>query len=429
MEINLSSCDSLRGEIAVSADKSISHRALIFSALAEGESTVQNYLQAQDTMSTCRCLRQLGVDIKAEQSVMVIKGTGWQGLREANEVLDCGNSGTTMRLLTGLLAGRSFLSVLSGDASLRQRPMRRVMEPLQMMGATILGRHNGLAPLAVKGGNLVGIEYHLPVASAQLKTALLLAGLQAQGETILREPEASRDHSERMLSAMGAELQSQTDVVTLKPGRPLQPQTFLVPGDISSAAFFIIAATIVPGSELLIRGVGINPTRDGVIEVMKTMGADITIENHRLAGGEPMADLLVRSAPLHGAVVDGKMMPRLVDEIPVLAVAMAVAEGPSRIEGAGELRVKESDRLAAICSELNKMGASIEEMPEGLLINGQPGSLKGSRVSSYGDHRIAMSLAVAALVARGETNLCQADVVDISFPQFFELLNQLAGSH
>lgn len=426
MEINLSLSQSLRGEITVSADKSISHRALIFSALAEGESTVQNYLQAQDTMSTCRCLRQLGVEIKAEQSGLIVRGTGWQGLREADEVLDCGNSGTTMRLLAGLLAGRSFLSVLSGDASLRQRPMRRVMEPLQRMGATILGRHNGLAPLAVKGGNLVGIEYPLPVASAQLKTALLLAGLQAQGETVLWEPEPSRDHSERMLSAMGAELQSKTDVITLKPGRPLQPQNFQVPGDISSAAFFIVAATIVPGSELLIRGVGINPTRDGVLEVMKTMGADITIENHRLAAGEPIADLLIRSAPLHGAVVDGKMMPRLVDEIPVLAVAMAVAEGPSRIEGAGELRVKESDRLAAICSQLNRMGASIEEMPEGLIIEGQPGSLKGNCVNSYGDHRIAMSLAIAALVARGETSLVQAEVVDVSFPEFFELLNHLA---
>lgn len=418
----------LRGEITVSADKSISHRAAIFAALAEGESSVQNFLQARDTMSTCRCLRQLGVDIRAEDSSLIVAGNGWQGLREADDVLDCGNSGTTMRLLTGLLAGRPFMSVLSGDASLRQRPMRRVMEPLEMMGATIWGRRNGLAPLSVKGGSLVGIEYLLPVASAQLKTALLLAGLQANSETIIREPEPSRDHSERMLSAMGAELQSKAGVIALKPGRPLQPQNFQVPGDISSAAFFIVAATIVPGSELLIRSVGLNPTRDGIIEVMKNMGADIKEENHRLVGGEPMADLVIRSAPLQAIVVDGKMVPRLVDEIPVLSVAMAVAEGQSRVEDAGELRVKESDRLAAISSELNKMGALIEETPEGLIINGRPGCLKGCRVDSHGDHRIAMSLAIAALAARGETHLSQAEVVDISFPQFFKLLNHLAGS-
>ncbi len=425
MEMKLSPCHSLKGDLEVSADKSISHRALIFSALAQGEGSVHNCLEAQDTRSTCNCLRQLGVDIKAEQGRLVVRGNGWQGLQEPEKVLDCGNSGTTMRLLTGLLAGRPFLSILSGDDSLRRRPMRRIIEPLERMGAKISARHNGLAPLAVNGAPLRGIQYQLPVSSAQLKTALLLAGLQAQGPTLLLEPEPSRDHSERMLAVMGADLQAESGKITLKPGRTLQPQEFKVPGDISSAAFFIVAASIVPGSELLIRNVGVNPTRCGVIEVLKSMGADITLENRRVIGGEPVADLLVRSAPLQAAVVEGALVPRLVDEIPVLAVAMAVAEGESRVEGAAELRVKESDRLAVICSELNKMGACIEEMPQGLIIKGRPGGLKGNRVASYGDHRIAMSLAIAALVAKGDTSISQAEAVDISFPQFWTLLSNL----
>ncbi|HCF50138.1 MAG TPA: 3-phosphoshikimate 1-carboxyvinyltransferase [Syntrophomonas sp.] len=425
MEIKLSQCKALRGEIRVSADKSISHRTLIFSALARGRSSVQNFLQAQDTLSTCRCLGQLGVDIRTEKQSLIISGKGWEGLKEAEDVLDCGNSGTTMRLLSGLLAGLPFFSVLSGDRSLRQRPMRRIMEPLRMMGATLYARQNGLAPLVVIGGSLAGIEYQLPVASAQLKTALLLAGLQAEGKTVLREVQPSRDHSERMLSAMGADLIVKPGSVTLNPGKTLEPQQFLVPGDISSAAFFLVAASIVPGSELMIRDVGVNPTRAGVIEVLDAMGADIIMENRRTVGGEPVADLLVKSAPLRGTVIDGGMMPKLIDEVPVLAVAMAAADGESRVEDAGELRVKESDRLAAICSELNKMGACVEEMPQGLTITGRPESLRGAEVHGFGDHRIAMSLAVAALVARGETVLKGAEVVDISFPQFWPLLEGL----
>jgi 3-phosphoshikimate 1-carboxyvinyltransferase len=367
----------------------------------------------------------LGVDIRTEKQSLIISGKGWEGLKEAEDVLDCGNSGTTMRLLSGLLAGLPFFSVLSGDRSLRQRPMRRVMEPLRMMGATLYARQNGLAPLVVIGGSLAGIEYQLPVASAQLKTALLLAGLQAEGKTVLREVQPSRDHSERMLSAMGADLIVKPGSVTLNPGKTLEPQQFLVPGDISSAAFFLVAASIVPGSELMIRDVGVNPTRAGVIEVLDAMGADIIMENRRTVGGEPVADLLVKSAPLRGTVIDGRMMPKLIDEVPVLAVAMAAADGESRVEDAGELRVKESDRLAAICSELNKMGACVEEMPQGLTITGRPESLRGAEVHGFGDHRIAMSLAVAALVARGETVLKGAEVVDISFPQFWPLLEGL----
>jgi len=425
VELKLSQCKSLRGEIKVSADKSISHRAIIFSSLAKGKSMVKNFLQAQDTFSTCRCLSQLGVDIQTERQGLIISGKGWHGLKEADDVLDCGNSGTTMRLLSGLLSGRPFFSVLTGDHSLRQRPMRRVMEPLRMMGAAIYSRQDGRAPVAVIGNNLRGIEYRLPVASAQLKTALLLAGLQAEGKTVLWEPQPSRDHSERMLSAMGADLILTPECITLNPGKILQPQEFVVPGDISSAAFFMVAASLVPGSELLIKDVGINPTRAGIVEVLQRMGADITLEHQRVVGGEPVADVLVRSAPLHGTVVDGSMIPKLIDEVPVLAVAMAVADGESKIEDAGELRVKESDRLAAISSQLNRMGACVEELPQDLLITGQPQSLRGAEVHSLGDHRIAMSLAVAALIAQGETVLKGAEVVDISFPQFWQLLHSL----
>lgn len=428
MDVNITQSKALRGEIQVSADKSISHRALIFAALAHGESTVRNILQAQDTFSTCFCLRQLGVDIRSEQEGLIIAGKGWEALREPEDVLNCGNSGTTMRLLAGLLAGRPFLSILNGDASLRQRPMQRVIEPLNKMGAAISARQKGLAPLAIQGGPLLGIEYRLAVASAQLKSALLLAGLQAQGKTVLQEPDPSRDHSERMLSAMGADIQVERQTITLCPGHPLQPQQFVVPGDISSAAFFIVAATIVPGSELLIRNVGINPTRAGIIEVLSAMGARINMENTRVLEGEPVADLLVRSSSLHGLVIKGNMIPRLLDEIPVLAVAMATAEGESRIEDAGELRVKESDRITAICSQLNKMGASLEELPHGLQITGKPGQLKGAAVHSCGDHRIAMSLAVAALLAGGETVISGAQVVDISFPRFWSLLQTLSKS-
>lgn len=426
MDVIIARSKALRGEIQVSADKSISHRALIFAALAHGESTVRNFLQARDTFSTCSCLRQLGVDIRSEKEGLIVAGKGWEALQEPDDVLNCGNSGTTMRLLAGLLAGRPFLSILNGDASLRQRPMKRVIDPLSRMGAAMSARQNSLAPLVVQGGPLLGTEYHLPVASAQLKSALLLAGLQAQGSTVLREPNPSRDHSERMLSAMGADIRVKRQIIALRPGNPLQPQQFVVPGDISSAAFFIVAATIVPGSELMIRNVGINPTRAGVIEVLSAMGASIQMENVRVLGGEPVADLLVRSSALHGAVIQGGMIPRLLDEIPVLAVAMAVAEGDSRIEDAGELRVKESDRIAAICSQLNKMGASLEELPYGLVITGKPGLLKGTAVHSFGDHRIAMSLAVAALLAGGETVISGAEIVDISFPRFWSLLQDLS---
>jgi 3-phosphoshikimate 1-carboxyvinyltransferase len=358
---------------------------------------------------------------------MLIEGKGLHGIKEPEGILDCGNSGTTMRLLSGLLAGQGFLSLMSGDHSLNRRPMRRVIEPLTVMGAEIWGRAGGFyPPLAIKGNkNLKGISYRMPVASAQVKSALLLAGLYAGGQTRIIEPEKSRDHTERMLQAMGADLEVQGLEITLKPGRELQAQEFFVPGDISSAAFFLVAALIVPGSEIMIRDVGINPTRAGLIEVLQGMGARLAIENQRVVGGEPIGDIVAGYSELRGTRVAGDIIPRLIDEIPILAVAMALAEGESVVRDAGELRVKESDRIKAICSGLGKMGAGIEELEDGFVIQGRPEGLTGAAVDSRGDHRIAMSTAIAALKARGETIVHNSEVVDISFPEFWPLLRKL----
>lgn len=358
---------------------------------------------------------------------MVVEGKGLHGLNEPAGILDCGNSGTTMRLLSGLLAGQRFLSLMSGDHSLNRRPMRRVIEPLTAMGAEIWGRAGGFyPPLAIKGSeNLKGITYRMPVASAQVKSALLLAGLYAGGPTRIIEPEKSRDHTERMLQAMGADIEVQGLEITLKPGKELTPQEFLVPGDISSAAFFLVAALIVPGSEIMIRDVGINPTRAGLIEVLEAMGARISIENQRVVGGEPIGDIVAGYSHLRGTMVGGDIIPRLIDEIPILAVAMALAEGESVVRDAGELRVKESDRIKAICCELGKMGAGIEELEDGFVIQGCPEGLRGAAVDSQGDHRIAMSAAIAALKADGDTIVDNSEVVDISFPEFWPLLGKL----
>lgn len=431
MHTIVSQSGPLRGEITVAPDKSISHRAVIFSALAQGLGTVENFLLAEDTLSSCSCLRQLGIAIEQDGSHLRIYGGGLHGLREPSSILDCGNSGTTMRLLAGLLAGQRFFSVLSGDQSLNRRPMKRVMEPLRARGADLWGRNGGEnPPLAIKGNQLKGLHYRLPMASAQVKSALLLAGLTADGATVLNEPEKSRDHSEKMLKAMGADLEVNGLEITLSPGRELAPQAFLVPGDISSAAFFIVAASLVPGSELLIRDVGINSTRDGLLEVMVQMGGNIKLENRRIIGGEEVADIVVTSASLRGTHLKGDIIPRLIDEIPILAVAMAGADGESIVEGAGELRVKETDRIAAICSELGKLGIQIEEREDGFVITGRPditGSNKGSYcVDSHGDHRIAMSMAVAALCMPGETRIEGTEAVSISFPEFWNLLKKLA---
>lgn len=416
----------LRGEIAVEADKSISHRAVIFAALAQGESVVENFLEAADTLSTCDCIRQLGIEIRERSSALVIQGRGLNGLVAPRVILDCGNSGTTMRLMSGVLAAQSFHSMLGGDDSLNRRPMKRVIEPLALMGADISARsHGSYAPLDIWGRDLKGVKYELPVASAQIKSAILLAGLYADGETVVIEPEKSRDHTERMLGSMGANLQVNNSYISIRSGQGLEPQRFIVPGDISSAAFFMVAAMVIPGSELKIKDVGINPTRSGIIDVLISMGGKVKIENQRIAGGEPIADLVVSASNLKGTVLEGEIIPRLIDEIPVLAVAMAVAEGESVVKGAGELRVKETDRISAICSELGKMGADIKETDDGFVINGQADALTGSRVNSHEDHRIAMSLAVAALAARGETTLEGSQAVAISFPGFWEILDTI----
>lgn len=428
MNITLTRAESIKGEIFVNADKSISHRALILTSLAQGESRIKNILQAEDIDSTSRCMTRLGIDIKRQDDYLVVKGKGLQGLKEPRAVLDCGNSGTTMRLLGGLLAGQEFFTVLTGDDSLVGRPMKRVIEPLQRMGAEIYGRQdNQFPPLAIRGKSLQGIRYQPAIASAQVKSALLLAGLTAGGNTVISEANPTRDHSERMLAAMGADLSIAEGQIRLVPGRELSPQEFLVPGDISSAAYFLVLASIVPGAELLIRDVGINPTRDGILAALEQMGANLKIENQRIIGGEPVADILVRSADLQGITIEGGIIPRLIDELPILAVAMANAEGVSTVRNAGELRVKETDRIKATVEELTALGVKIKENGDGFSIIGDRDGFKGGIVSSRGDHRIAMSLAIAAQLCEGETTIQEAQAVNISFPDFWFLLSKVTG--
>ncbi|MFM1800009.1 MAG: hypothetical protein RLZZ117_2287 [Cyanobacteriota bacterium] len=421
----------LRGTVRVPGDKSISHRALLFGAIAEGETCIEGLLPAEDPLSTAACLRAMGVDvseIRAGERVAV-QGVGLDGLREPENVLDCGNSGTTMRLLLGLLAGRSGRHfVLNGDASLRRRPMRRVGAPLAEMGASIHGRAGGnLAPLAIAGQNLHGATIHTPVASAQVKSALLLAALTASGPTTVIEPALSRDHSERMLRAFGADLAvggAGGTTVTVTPGASLRGQTVVVPGDISSAAFWLVAGAITPGAELTIENVGLNPSRTGILEVLAQMGARVTVLNPREVAGEPVGDLHVSHGPLKAFSIDGALIPRLVDEIPVLAVAACCADGVSRIHGAEELRVKETDRLAVMARQLGAMGARLEEHADGLTIQGETG-LHGAEVDSETDHRVAMSLAVASLVARGDTRLRDSAAAAVSYPGFWDDLARL----
>ena len=422
---------SLKGAVRVPGDKSISHRALLFGAIAEGETRIEGLLPAEDPLSTAACLRAMGVDvspIRAGEAVLV-KGVGLDGLREPDNILDCGNSGTTMRLLLGLLAGRAGRHfVLTGDSSLRRRPMRRVGGPLAEMGATINGRDGGnLAPLAIAGRHLHGATIRTPVASAQVKSALLLAALTAEGPTTVIEPALSRDHSERMLRAFGADLvvggPGGTEV-SVTPGNSLQGQHVVVPGDISSAAFWLVAAAITPGAALTVENVGLNPSRTGILDVLAQMGARITVLNRRDVAGEPVGDLAVEHGPLQAFAMGGELIPRLVDEIPVLAVAACCAEGVSTIRGAEELRVKETDRLAVMARQLGAMGARLEEHADGLTIQGQT-SLHGAEVDSETDHRVAMSLAVASLVASGDTSLHDSAAAAVSYPGFWDDLARL----
>ena len=422
----------LRGTVRVPGDKSISHRALLFGAIAEGETVVEGLLPAEDPISTAACLRAMGVSISPIEAgrPVIVQGVGLDGFQEPADVLDCGNSGTTMRLMLGLLAGRSGRHfVLSGDASLRGRPMRRVADPLAEMGARIQGREGGnLAPLAVLGQPLHGVVIRTPVASAQVKSAILLAGLTAAGPTTVIEPARSRDHSERMLRAFGASLSigGPTDTeVTLQPATRLMGQRVVVPGDISSAAFWLVAGAITPGSDLTVENVGLNPSRTGILEVLEQMGASIEVLNRREVAGEPVGDLRVVHGPLQAFTIGGELIPRLVDEIPVLAVAACRAEGVSRIRDAAELRVKETDRLAVMARQLGAMGARLEEFDDGLAISGCT-DLRGAAVDSETDHRVAMSLAVAAGVAAGSTCLSRPEAAAVSYPGFWDDLARLA---
>ncbi|WP_017293428.1 3-phosphoshikimate 1-carboxyvinyltransferase [Geminocystis herdmanii] len=423
--------NSLHGTITIPGDKSISHRALMLGAIASGETTIEGLLLGEDPRSTAKCFEAMGAQISELNSKKVtVTGIGQKTLQEPLNVLDAGNSGTTMRLMLGLLAAqpRKFFTV-TGDDSLRSRPMARVIKPLQDMGALIYGRNdNKNAPLAVIGQKLKSIHYYSPVASAQVKSCILLAGLMTEGKTTVTEPALSRDHSERMLRSFGATLEIDTDThsVTIEGGAKLQGQTVIVPGDISSAAFWLVAGAITPNAELIIENVGINPTRTGILEALEMMNADITLENQRETAGEPVADLRVKSSKLKACTIEGAIIPRLIDEIPILAVAACFAEGTTVIKDAEELRVKESDRLAVMATELNKMGANIVELPDGLEINGGV-TLKGSTMDSYTDHRIAMSLAIAGLNAQGKTIINRAEAASISYPTFVDTLIKIVS--
>lgn len=423
MEITITSGKRLIGDITVPGDKSISHRAAMIGSLANGRTVIKNFLMGADCLSTLRCFRAMGVEVIKEGTTVNIIGRGLLGLSEPKDLLDVGNSGTTIRLMTGILAGQPFFSVLTGDDSIRRRPMARITEPLRAMGACIIGRDNGrLAPLAIKGSNLQPIDYDSPVASAQVKSAVLMAGLFAEGTTTVTEPFRSRDHTERMLASFGAKINVDGHRVSVDGFPKLIAQPVNVPGDISSAAFFIVAAMLRQGSEIVIRDVCLNPTRNGIIEVLARMGGRIEVFNERVQSGEPVGDLLVKHSKLTGVVIEGELIPRMIDEIPILAVAAAFAEGETEVRDAEELKVKETNRIATICQELSKFGAEVEERPDGLIIRGGK-RLKGAKCKSHGDHRIAMAMAVAGLAAEGQTCIEGWEAVDISFPTFKELLN------
>ncbi|PMB43318.1 3-phosphoshikimate 1-carboxyvinyltransferase [Fischerella thermalis CCMEE 5319] len=417
---------SLQGRIRIPGDKSISHRALMLGAIAQGQTQIKGLLLGEDPCSTASCFQAMGAEISELNSELVtVTGIGLGNLQEPTDVLNAGNSGTTIRLMLGLLVshpGRFF--TVTGDSSLRSRPMSRVVKPLQQMGAQIWGRKDGsLAPLAISGQALKPIHYHSPIASAQVKSCILLAGLLTEGQTTVTEPALSRDHSERMLKAFGAKLDidPQTHSVTITGPTQLVGQTVVVPGDISSAAFWLVAGAIVPNSELVIENVGVNPTRTGILEALAMMGADIQRLNEREVAGEPVADLRVRSSRLQSCTIAGEIIPRLIDEIPILAVASVFATGTTVIKDAAELRVKESDRIAVMAQQLNKMGAKVTELPDGMEITGGT-PLVGTDVDSYTDHRIAMSLAIAALVATGKTTIQRAEAASISYPNFVPTL-------
>lgn len=427
MEKAIVSPPSLQGRITPPGDKSISHRAAIFNSFAIGQATVTNFATGEDCTSTLRCLRKLGVKLTRTSGpapTIRIQGAGRSGFKEPDDVLNAGNSGTTIRLLTGLLAAQPFFSVVTGDESLRSRPMGRLIKPLTLMGAEIRGRKgDSLAPLSIRGTALHGIDYLLPVASAQLKSAITLAALFASSRTTIEEPALSRDHTERLLKIMGASIDSGGNRLTVHPlQRELQACTMAIPGDISSAAYWLVAASLHPQAELKILSCGVNPTRTGILHVLSNMGANLITSNQSFEGGEPVADISVRSSGLMGITIGGDIIPALIDEIPVLAVAACYAQGTTTIRDAEELRVKESDRIETTAQELTRLGARIETLPDGMIIHG-PCKLTGAAVDSHNDHRLAMALAIAGLIASGTTVIQNAEAVDISYPSFWHDLN------
>ena len=415
----------LRGEISVPGDKSISHRAVMFGAISKGITEVTNFLEGADCLSTISCFQKMGVSIEKQDTHLLIHGNGLRGLQAPSEILDCRNSGTTTRLISGILAGQSFSSELTGDDSIQKRPMKRIMAPLTSMGANIRSiRGNDCAPLLIHGQQLRGIHYASPIASAQVKSCVLLAGLYADTKTCVTEPYLSRNHTELMLSYFGAKVESHETTASVEPDPYLIGQKVMVPGDISSAAYFMAAGLMVPGSEILLKNVGINPTRDGILRVCKAMGGDITLLNIREQGCEPTADLLIKASGLHGTVIEGALIPTLIDEIPIIAVLAAYAEGTTIIRNAEELKVKESNRLDIMVQELSAMGVNIEGTDDGMIIRGgRP--LHGARIDSRLDHRIAMSFTIAGLAAEGETEILRDACVAISYPGFYNDLNQL----
>lgn len=427
-KIEINRAKRFKGEFSPTPDKSISHRAVIFSSLSKGKSVIKNFLRAEDPFSTVNAFRALGVRVDDNGSDLIVSGNGIHGLQEPNDVIDCGNSGTTIRMLSGVLAGNPFFSVLTGDKSLRGRPMARVITPLKQMGAEITARaENKYPPVAITGKKLRAVHYDMPFASAQVKSAILLAGLYAEGITEISEPAKSRDHTERMLPAFGAEISVEGLRVRLKGGSGLRGAEVCVPGDFSSAAFFIVGALLIENSDITIKGVGINPTRTGLLEALREMGAEIELYNSRILSGEPVADIRCRGGKeLKGITITGERIPALIDEFPILCVAATQAEGTTVIRGARELRVKESDRIKSMAAELRKMGAELEEFEDGLSIQGKS-KLKGAVTESYGDHRIAMAMAIAGLTADGPTTITGVSSVNISFPGFFEIIGRLTS--
>ena len=426
MNMNINKSSGLRGELAIPGDKSISHRAIMFGALADGTTEITNFLQGADCLSTISCFQAMGVDIDNRTDRVLIHGVGLHGLKAPSQMLDVGNSGTTTRLISGILAGQPFTTTLNGDASIQKRPMKRIIDPLTQMGADIRSiNNNGCAPLEIHGGNLRGIAYQSPVASAQVKSCVLLAGLYADGTTSVTEPVLSRNHTELMLSGFGAQVTSAGTTATIEPEPHLYGQNIAVPGDISSAAYWIAAGLAVPNSELVLKNVGINPTRDGILRVVEAMGADITRENVHTVSGELVCDLIVRSSNLHGTTVSGELIPTLIDEIPVIAVLACFADGETVIKDAQELKVKESNRIDTVVEGLLAMGADATATDDGMIIHGGK-PLHGATIDSHLDHRIAMSFAVAGLLCDTPTTILNADSVVISYPDFYESLKKIS---